>query len=499
MAKNAAIFEGNATGKLGDVVLSVNHGVQNARVYRPNNSSKGKGATYAQRDNRCNIASLGRFYSSCEQLFKGAFMLNSGSISDFNQFVRLNSKVNGVRIPKDEVAAGAAVVSPVYVSYGSLPDLSCLYDSETGAYYTTLNLGTGVTPDTTVSDLTKVILANNSGWLNNDMITVVLFDEHMVRGGNDYAVPKFKISAVQFTLDHSNTNAVSAEFANLVGDYDEAKGGSLINFHGAGVTVIHSRKTGGELQVSTSQVNCGGSVLYPKYSSKTNAKVAAESYGYKDDPILMPAVAANGTAPDTPSGTTADIVSVTLNGTPVSNGSAVSTTGTGELVITGTGLAGNIRVSADGETWAPQSQSDTRCVYGVNKTTAVTVTNLSTAASITFNVSYTAPTADTPVVTGVKVGTTNIDVGTSAGTLNASQQVTVSGTNLGSVTTDMVVCNSTYANVSGFVNHDSVIEFQLNITGKSSTLSSVVLQLAGAGITLFTFTNPDDDNSNGFG
>lgn len=303
MAKHAGLFEGNAKGKVGDVVYSVVHGQQVARIHRPSNSSKGEGASFAQRAQRTRVANVAHFFQALRALFVQAFESKDNKLSNWNEFSRRNLPYANIYMTKEIARANGTVVFPAILTMGSLPKMQYAFDADAEAWKVRLATP-GITGASTIGDLSKAVVENNEGWKYGDRLTFVYVGEdnqNVIDGVLD--VPAIYPTIEAVTLDATNGNELPAYMKQMFNDTVGEDGFQTLNLRAGSVAFIHSRKVGSQVLVSPQQLAVGGSELYKLYSSEYMKELAAASYGYKENGILNPdAEGEGGLTPDAENG-----------------------------------------------------------------------------------------------------------------------------------------------------------------------------------------------------
>ena len=161
------MLQGQATGKVGDIVFMVRNGQQVARVYTSAGGRSGDQASIAVRRQRVRFGAASNQYLLYRNIVRGMYRTGkSTKQSDYNFFVRENVDLLPY-LTKDENAAGVKCVMPGTFSRGTLGSLqygiSLTEDAETGLTYviTSLSVGSAVsmTWSDTVADLKAVLKA----------------------------------------------------------------------------------------------------------------------------------------------------------------------------------------------------------------------------------------------------------------------------------------------------------------------------------------------------
>ena len=334
MSKGPIMFD-KATGKLGNMVLSINHGAQLARAYNSTNSSKGSGASYAQRYTRVRLTNLIAFYRVLDDYFKKAFQLKRRELSDYNAFISANMSFSPVYLTKEIFENGGCVIGPYSISRGSLTEVNCSFIE--GQAITDISLAgddTFIGPTTTIQQLSRALIAGNKHLRHGDMLTFVKFDERertIISESGQILVPTLETSFVQFTLNSANTDAIPSDVLELLSGESMQTDALALNFSGAGIACTISRRASGSLLVSPTIVALGSVSLYHNYTGSAALEAACISYGYEGAELLSPATTASENT------SAAVISSVTYGTEEVSNGGSYVVGNT--LKISGTNLS----------------------------------------------------------------------------------------------------------------------------------------------------------------
>lgn len=304
---------GTVRGKVGDMVFSRQGGEQRSRAYIP---VIGNPRTRSQMAQRVQLANLVAFYRNVIRLFPSAFQNKPANQSDYNQFVSKN--LGGVKLylTKAEAAAGACVAAPYQLTQGSIRPIQIIgsgVSSRTDIY---LGAGASIDANTTVAELTAMILANNSNFAEGEQLSYV----SVIQGTNGVTgYPMVTASLYSFTL--SLTDATPAR--DLIPEYGLAVVSDYLG-HGAsagngGFAWVRSSIDGnGKIKVSSQSLILTSDTLYREYASNTKRNQAMISYGVNPDVFLNPRSnnAASNTDAD-PSLLPASVASVSIGGVAV--------------------------------------------------------------------------------------------------------------------------------------------------------------------------------------
>lgn len=255
------------------------------------NSSKGDGASYAQRLHRVRIANIASVYRAIALIEKRGWENKGANQSDFNMFSKFNLAASPIFLTKQEATLGAAVLAPYAVSRGSLTPCVGKYVEET-VFEFGLNIGTGdidwVTM--TIPEFSQRIIENNDGWRYGDKMSAAVCKQ-VFRTLSGVTVPQVEVTYLEITLDADSTMLLSD-----MGNWDalqlDAGNDRTLRFLDGGdaAFVIHSREEAGKLLTSEQDMIMQNpfSQTFMQYSSDMQRDAAMASYGYKDVVLLDP-------------------------------------------------------------------------------------------------------------------------------------------------------------------------------------------------------------------
>lgn len=297
-----SLFFGNASGKLGQVVLSTVKGQQIARAWQPKVANP---KTSQQQLQRAKFANAVKFFKRAQQnLFKFAFEDKRKNESDYNAFMRHNVVSSAVldRSVYDDYNY-PAIANDWLLSYGSLGEIEAeneMADKEI-VQLLTLPLGTGEVANLTIGAASQA-LVNNLKAVNGDFITLVGVRSRVKTLTEDPVVaPEWHI--MQFVVDTTNTGKLleylekqdkeastffgkdGREPANIIFDYS--------NDGCAWLGIILSRVTANGVKVSTSPLvpNYYAYEIYQKSLELGYRQSALNSWGRSSEPILKGGIA----------------------------------------------------------------------------------------------------------------------------------------------------------------------------------------------------------------
>ena len=297
-----SLFFGNASGKLGQVVLSTMKGQQIARAWQPKVANP---KTSQQQLQRAKFANSVKFFKRAQQnLFKFAFEDKRKNESDYNAFMRHNVVSSAVldRSVYDNFNY-PALADNWLLSFGSLGEIGA-ENEETDKEIVkllTLPLGTGEVASLTIASASQSLVSNLKA-INGDFVTIVGIRSRVKTLTEDPVVaPEWHI--MQFVVDTTNTGKLleylaqqdseastffgkdGREPANIVFDYS--------NDGCAWLGIILSRVTANGVKVSTSPLvpNYYAYQIYQESLALPYRQSALNSWGRSSEPILKGGIA----------------------------------------------------------------------------------------------------------------------------------------------------------------------------------------------------------------
>lgn len=291
MGKFTNIVSAQITGNVGSMNFRRKDGEIVAAQRATTNSSKGDGASYAQRLHRVRIANIANLYRAIALIEKRGWENKGANQSDFNMFSKFNLAYSPVFLTKQEAELGAAVVAPYAVSRGSLSPTNGRYTGGT-IFNFGLSIGEGDIDWDTISipDFSARIIENNKGWEYGDKLSACVCHQ-ITRTVSGVTVPQVEVVYLEITLDANSTQLVS-DMGNWDAMQLDAANDHTLQFLDGGdaAFVIHSRETTGHLLTSEQDMVLLNtfSEIFVKYTSPAQQEAAMQSYGYKDAVLLDP-------------------------------------------------------------------------------------------------------------------------------------------------------------------------------------------------------------------
>ena len=297
-----SLFFGNASGKLGQVVLTTVKGQQIARAWQPKVANP---RTSSQQTQRAKFANSVKFYRrATSNLFKFAFEDKKKTESDYNAFMRHNvDKAMIVNRASYDNVAYPAIGYNWLMSAGSLGNVAPTVDGELNQRVTFSQvefIGTKEPGELTVADASNSFMLR-LGALEGDYVTVVAVSANIQKINDEpSSLPVWSI--VQFRIDTTDKSN------NLLDIINEQKGdnwGATItkindanyitatNMSGSvWMAVILSRVTTNGVLVSTSDL-VGSKVSNDIYNASLQLgyrTAALNSWDRKSEAILKGAI-----------------------------------------------------------------------------------------------------------------------------------------------------------------------------------------------------------------
>lgn len=297
-----SLFFGNASGKLGQVVLSTLKGQQIARAWQPKVANP---KTSQQQLQRAKFANSVKFFRRAQQnLFKFAFEDKRKNESDYNAFMRHNVVSSAVldRSVYDNFNY-PALADNWLLTYGSLGEINA--DNEQSAkevvQLLSLPLGTGEIANLTIASASQAFVDNYNA-MNGDYVTLVGVVSS-AKSLTDFpnTAPEWRI--LQFVVDTTNTQKLienlkkQDKFATNFFAKDGKEPANIIfsyeNDGCAWLGIILSRVTANGVKVSTSNLmpNYYAYEIYQNSREFGYRQSALNSWGRSSEPILKGGIA----------------------------------------------------------------------------------------------------------------------------------------------------------------------------------------------------------------
>lgn len=393
MAKGNMLL-GYSRGSIGDVTFARVKGQQvaKARNRMPNNPRSEK-----QMLNRSTFVTPCMFYArGLQAQFKFAFENKTSVESDFNAFMRVNSKLGIPVTPLQRQDANFPALGKYFVSYGSLTALDVAIDKGFAVVCPTIKVDNADAIET-IGQLSAAII-NKYGLSDGDILTAYCISGGVIKGSLLEAGTRVW-NVKQIMIDTTSTQLLSdLNISVSTGEVEGATFESIGVAKGAavGVGVIVSRVTTSGLKVSTSQILFDEQTQKVYDALRTDAyrmSVAAE-WNAAGKAILQGSLVNQEGGENTPVGPTEfKVTSATIDGQSVSV-PFVKTISVAQCTLV---LKGALLNEYD----LTSNKSDIK----VTRTVATSTSCTYTIMSMNYNSSDTADLS----INGFKVGTITID------------------------------------------------------------------------------------------
>ncbi|KAA6308973.1 hypothetical protein EZS27_039456, partial [termite gut metagenome] len=283
-----------------------------------------------------------------------------------------------VYLTKEEAEVGGCVAAPYLLSKGTLAPIETIIRNNTLVSSIRVPQNFVITDISTVGEVSNALLKANPNTLDaKDQLTVV----HLTQGilGN---IPKMFFKLHKFVLNTTSDKLFSDVMPAHLFQVNDGYIGTDANAEAGGAAYILSRKVGRKKLISTQRVVLTpGYTLYNEYSSEERKIKAVESYGIipKSDYTDPEQTAGEQSRSTDPEDEYFAVTGVTLNGTPIVQGSESLDVNTGNVVvITGTklndvGLKARIQTGPTGSPFTTDL-SYFGSIVTTDKTITVTVT-----------------------------------------------------------------------------------------------------------------------------
>ena len=297
-----SLFFGNASGKLGQVVLSTLKGKQIARAWQPKIANP---KTSQQQLQRAKFANAVKFFKRAQQnLFKFAFEDKRKNESDYNAFMRHNVVSSAVldRSVYDNFNY-PAFADNWLLSYGSLGEINADNEPSNKEVVQLLNLplGSGELSNLTIASASQAFVDNYKA-MNGDYVTLVGVLSS-VKSLTDFTNTAPEWHILQFVVDTTNTEKLlenlekQDKYATNFFDKDGKEPADIIfsiSEDGcAWLGIILSRVTANGVKVSTSNLmpNYYAYEIFQNSLALPYRQSALNSWGRSSEPILKGGIA----------------------------------------------------------------------------------------------------------------------------------------------------------------------------------------------------------------
>lgn len=281
MAKGP-IFWNNATGKLGNLVLSVRKGQQITRQYQPNVANP---RTFEQTRQRIKFSNAGKFYKRAVTNFFIQAFEGEDKISAWNSFMKHNASLGALATRERYLDVNYPSVAPFVLSSGSLGTLNYqVTESLTSSGGLGLILPSLQSSDNTIGKVSTKILAEYPALLDGDVLTFVAVISR-VTGVTSTPTAQPIWIVRQLTIDSASTANLPNEFI-VQADEDDVFNLAIAiagydNDYCVGGAVIAGRKTATGVKATNSalKLNAGAQNFYNTSNSGAFETQALLSWG----------------------------------------------------------------------------------------------------------------------------------------------------------------------------------------------------------------------------
>lgn len=352
MAKSRVAINPLYTGGAGGYSFYVRDGEQVVRQ-RKNNSNYGSTASrsYAQMIRRIRWGNLVNVFKAIKSWQQKAYDAKRYGQTDYNIFMQLNINKVTVGTTKEMNEGGAGIVEAYQVSRGSIPPIGYTVNTTTHLWITDIAILNAITFETTIGELSTDILANNPTFQEGDNIAFIFMLNWM---DSRVEWPFVQSKYAEITLNKTNTALVSdipvigarlSQSSNNTIQLLYTEPGQYVVGSEVGFACIHTRKSSGNLQVSSQSILMNTQTIIQVFSGAEWDDTCIQTYGLDTEVPLDP-----NFKPGT-------IARVTANGAVVSN--AETLTGSQELrVYLGDVSADDVRLTFDGVEYTPLFSGD---------------------------------------------------------------------------------------------------------------------------------------------
>lgn len=294
---------GIARGKLGDAVYYRSKGNTNARSYNPNTTNR---RTVSQQTQRSVFSSAVKFFArGTQNLFVFAFEDKRTQESDYNAFMRYNTKRGIYFGPEQNEDPAYPALGDWVMTHGSLPTIDYEYGDE--GFQINLRPVAGMSTITTVGQLSTLLLTYPE-WMPGDIFTIVSIGSDAMAGSPTEPVvvgtqePFWIIR--QFIVDESDSTPLDTFGLTYVEedlsawlDYSAEYPFSVLRMEA--FAVIHSRTQNGKLRVSDSTLiySTQGVQAISLGRGESWKQIVLASWGSEQLSILQGGIARQGAAP----------------------------------------------------------------------------------------------------------------------------------------------------------------------------------------------------------
>lgn len=387
MAKTRVTINPMYTGGAGGYSFYVRDGEQVVRQ-RKNNSNYGSTASrsYAQMIRRIRWGNLVNVFKAIKSWQQKAYDAKKYGQTDYNIFMQLNINKVTVGTTKEMNEGGAGIVEAYQISRGSIPPIGYTVNTTTHLWITDIAILDAINFQTTIGELSTDILDNNPTFQEGDNIAFIFMQNWM---DSRVEWPFVQSKYAEITLNKSNTALVSdipviGERLSQSSDHTiqllYTEPGQYVVGSEVGFACIHTRKSSGNLQVSSQSILMNTQNIIQNFSGSDWDDTCIQTYGLDAEVPLDP-----NFKPGT-------IARVTANGAVVSNAETLN--GSQELrVYIGDGSADDVSLTFNGVEYTPLLRGDGYIGYLLTENGACKIF-VNGRVYMSFNVAGVVPPAE---------------------------------------------------------------------------------------------------------
>lgn len=275
------MLQGQARGKVGDLVFYVRQGSQQTRV---RNREPENPRTQSQMYQRVKLASTVGFYKRQASFFRFA-LKKTQKESYYNAFVRYNINI-GPYLTREQVAANFVIPAPYIISDGNMPPLHVTQVTHDGV--TDLVLVTDIPAIwETWGDMRRAMQLKYG-----DMLTLVVFntsDEDTDPANRIISQHRFDAQSDEMLIGYDMVGTSWEKEGSVWNATVHSLYFGLTEFFATGSALVLSRNDG-QVDCSFAQLKLDSTAEYNYKEFRSNAarEAAAASYGREKDALLDP-------------------------------------------------------------------------------------------------------------------------------------------------------------------------------------------------------------------
>lgn len=240
--------------------------------------------TAAQQRQRMKFANIVRFYKGIAPLINYGFENKPKGRSDYNMFVKYNTRAVPVYLTKPMSEQQSCVAAPYQLSLGTLPVIIVEKKGET--FISSISLGSlAISKKTTVGELAEAVVMNNTQFAFNDQISFFNVSQEVnPTSGMPYCVFEatsavLKKGSNELVVNTAGTRGFESIDGRLAFDAEGTQGCFCW---------VHSRKKDNSGTAVSSQWLIDNNPLLPDFTSQDAYYEAVATYGGESDSFLTP-------------------------------------------------------------------------------------------------------------------------------------------------------------------------------------------------------------------